>query len=97
MASTIQVRVDDDLKAKSDALFKDLGTDTTTAIRMFLTQALAVNGFPFEIKRAAATPCEALTEHEILNKLVKSREHAAQGMYKDAMEVSHDMRTKYGL
>ena len=52
MASTIQVRVDDDLKSKSDALFKDLGTDTTTAIRMFLTQALAVNGFPFEIKRA---------------------------------------------
>ena len=41
MASTIQVRVDDELKTKSDALFKDLGTDTTTAIRMFLTQALA--------------------------------------------------------
>lgn len=56
MASTIQVRVDDDLKTKSDALFKDLGTDTTTAIRMFLTQALAVNGFPFEIKRANANP-----------------------------------------
>ena len=36
MASTIQLRVDDDLKTKSDALFKDLGTDTTTAIRMFL-------------------------------------------------------------
>ena len=45
MASTIQVRVDDDLKAKSDELFKDLGTDTTTAIRIFLTQALAVKGF----------------------------------------------------
>lgn len=40
MASTIQIRVDDELKAKSDELFKDLGTDTTTAIRMFLTQAL---------------------------------------------------------
>jgi len=35
MASTIQVRVEDELKNKSDALFKDLGTDTTTAIRMF--------------------------------------------------------------
>ena len=54
MASTIQVRVDDDLKVRSDELFKDLGTDTTTAIRMFLTQALAVNGFPFEIKRVSA-------------------------------------------
>ena len=97
MASTIQVRVDDDLKAKSDALFKDLGTDTTTAIRMFLTQALAVNGFPFEIKRATVNPYEALAEHEILDKLGKSREHAAQGMYKDAKEVSRDMRIKYGL
>ena len=97
MASTIQVRVDDDLKAKSDELFKDLGTDTTTAIRMFLTQALAVNGFPFEIKRANANPYGALTEHEILDKLEKSREHAEQGMYKDATEVSRDMRAKYGL
>ena len=30
MASTIQIRVDDDLKNKSDQLFKDLGTDTTS-------------------------------------------------------------------
>lgn len=97
MASTIQVRVDDDLKIRSDALFKDLGTDTTSAIRMFLTQALAVNGFPFEIKRANANPYRALTEQEVLDKLERSREHAAQGMYKNATEVSHDLRTKYGL
>lgn len=43
MSSTIQIRVDDELKMKSDQLFKDLGTDTTTAIRMFLTQAVANN------------------------------------------------------
>lgn len=101
MASTIQVRVDDDLKIKSDELFKDLGTDTTTAIRIFLTQALAVNGFPFEIKRVNANPnpnpYEALTEQEILDKLEKSRNHAAQGMYRNAEDVSYDMRAKYGL
>lgn len=97
MASTIQVRVDDDLKTKSDALFKDLGTDTTTAIRIFLTQAIAENGFPFEIKRTKSNPYEALTQNEILDKLEKSREHAVQGMYKDATEVSRDMRAKYGL
>ncbi len=97
MASTIQVRVDDELKAKSDELFKALGTDTTTAIRMFLTQALAVNGFPFEIKRVSKNPYEALSEAEILEKLEESREHAAQGMYKEAADVSHDMREKYGL
>ena len=51
MSSVIQVRVDDELKNKSDILFKALGTETTTAIRIFLTQALATNGFPFEIRR----------------------------------------------
>ena len=35
MSSTIQVRVEDELKVKSDKLFKDLGMDTTTAIRIF--------------------------------------------------------------
>ena len=97
MASTIQIRVDDDIKAKSDALFKDLGIDTTTAIRIFLAQALAVDGFPFEIKRSNVSPYKALTEQEMLNKLEKSREHTAQGMYKDAHKASRDMRAKYGL
>lgn len=94
-SNMIQVRVDDDLKTKSDALFKDLGTDTTTAIRMFLTQALAVNGFPFEIKRPNTNPYGVLAEYEILDKLEKLREQAAQGIYKDAAGVSRDMRTKY--
>ena len=97
MASTIQIRVDDELKSKSDELFKALGTDTTTSIRMFLTQALAVNGFPFEIKRARTNPYEALSEAELLDKLEKSRQNAAQGKYRDASAVSHYMRAKYGL
>lgn len=72
MASTIQVRVDDDLKLKSDELFKGLGTSTTT-------------------------PYEALSEVEILEMLEKSREHAAQGLYRDATDVSRDMRANHGL
>lgn len=95
MASTIQVRVEDELKMKSDALFRDLGTDTTTAIRMFLTQAVAANGFPFEIKRQAAVdPFAAMTEEEMLDKLKKSRE---DGRHRDAEAVISDMRAKYGL
>ena len=69
MASTIQIRVDDDLKNKSDQLFKDLGTDTTSAIRMFLTQAVAHNGFPFEIKRTVHNPYTSMTEDEMFQRL----------------------------
>ena len=95
MSSTIQVRVDDELKVKADKLFKDLGTDTTSAIRIFLTQALAVDGFPFEIKRS--NPYNALTEKEMLKKLETSRRHAEEGMYRAADNILDDMRAKYGL
>ena len=97
MSSTIQIRVDDDLKQKSDVLFRELGTDTTSAVRIFLTQAVAYNGFPFEIKRPADNPYAVMSEEEILQKLEKSRAHASQGMVQDADEVISDMRAKYGL
>lgn len=100
MASTIQVRVDDDLKRKSDVLFKDLGTDTTSAIRMFLTQAVANNGFPFEIRKnsgAEYNPYEAMTEDEMLEKLKSSRKHCEEGKYREADKAVLDMRDKYGL
>ncbi len=70
------IRVDDDLKSKSDQLFKDLGTDTTSAIRMFLTQAVANNGFPFEIKRTVHNPYTSMIEDEMLQRLEQSREYS---------------------
>ena len=94
MSSTIQIRVDDDLKSKSDSLFKELGTDTTTAIRIFLTQAVANNGFPFEIKKVNKNPYAALSEDEIYRKLESSRKHADQGQYRDADSVISDMRKR---
>ena len=88
MSSTIQVRVEDELKQQADSLFKSLGTDTTSAIRMFLTQAVAYDGFPFEIKRNN-NAYKPLSEDEMLDKLAVSRAHAEQGLYRDADNVFH--------
>ncbi len=99
MSSTIQIRVDDELKRKSDRLFKDLGTDTTSAIRIFLTQAVANNGFPFEIKRSSTnnSSFNVMSEDEILEKLSEAREQSAQGRQREAKSVISDMRAKYEL
>lgn len=100
MASTIQVRVDEELKRKSDDLFRELGTDTTTAIRIFLTQAVANNGFPFEIKRVEKTEpsiYSALTEKQILTSLKKARQQAKNGQCRKADLMVAEMREKYGL
>ncbi|MBQ1569772.1 MAG: type II toxin-antitoxin system RelB/DinJ family antitoxin [Clostridiales bacterium] len=97
MSSTIQIRVDDDLKQKSDLLFKELGTDTTSAVRMFLTQAVATGGFPFEIKRVTPNPYQPLSEAELLNRLESTRIKSKSEKCKDADDVISDMRSKYGL
>ena len=46
---------------------------------MFLTQAVAHNGFPFEIKRISENPYLPLSEEQLLQKLELSRKHAEQG------------------
>ena len=47
----VNVRIDEDLKAKADALFDDLGLNMTTAIIMFLKASIRKNGIPFDITR----------------------------------------------
>ena len=61
---TIQTRVNDDIKLKADALFKDMGLTTTDAVRMFLTQCINLGGLPFTPvgKKPNIQTLEALTD-----------------------------------
>jgi DNA-damage-inducible protein J len=51
MAQTalIQVRVDAELKKEAEALLKDMGLDTPTAIRLFFKQVITKRCIPFAI------------------------------------------------
>lgn len=44
------IRIDSDLKEQCESLYRELGTDLTTAIHVFLRQSLRVGGFPFEVR-----------------------------------------------
>ena len=63
---------------------------------MFLTQAVANKGFPFEIKRVEHNPYAAMSEEMLLEKLERSRVSASQVKYQSADVVIADMREKYG-
>lgn len=45
----IQVQVDNALKKDADELFRNLGMDTQTAIRIFLKQSVSLHGMPFPV------------------------------------------------
>ncbi|MCL2434478.1 MAG: type II toxin-antitoxin system RelB/DinJ family antitoxin [Clostridia bacterium] len=52
IASTnVSIRMDSQLKRQAEDLFSDLGLNMTSALTMFLRQAVRIQGIPFEISR----------------------------------------------
>ena len=43
------IRIDEDLKKESQELFASLGLDMTTAVNIFLRQAVRENAIPFRV------------------------------------------------
>jgi len=50
-STNVSLRMDSGLKAQAEDLFSDLGLNMTTAITMFLRQAVLAQGIPFTISR----------------------------------------------
>lgn len=47
--TNISIRMDNDIKAKADALFGELGMNISTAFNIFVRQALREGRIPFDI------------------------------------------------
>lgn len=70
--TTLQVRLDHQLKKKADRFFCAAGLDTTTAVRMFLRQVLIRQAIPFDI--VAADPFHAAANQKVLKKSIRQLE-----------------------
>jgi DNA-damage-inducible protein J len=46
----VNIRVDDDVKNEADRLFNQLGLSLSTAVNLFLRQALREGGLPFRVQ-----------------------------------------------
>jgi DNA-damage-inducible protein J len=81
MSATIQVRVDEEMKAAADALYAAMGFDTSTAIRMFLAASLQANGIPFKLKRRFnAETIEAMEDVRLRHNLYGPYNTAAEAV-----------------
>jgi len=52
MANTtnLNIRVDEELKRKAEAIFNELGLNMSTAINMFLRYSVRYGGIPFDLR-----------------------------------------------
>ena len=53
--TNINIRVDSEVKNKAQDVFSALGLDMTSAINIFLRQAIRRNGIPFELVAESPT------------------------------------------
>ena len=88
--TNLNVRVDSNLKKESDALFKKLGLNMSTAINMFLTKCVNTSSIPFEISvpKPSRSLKKALKEAEdITSGNINSKGyHNVQEMFKDILD-----------
>ena len=91
MAATtnLNIRTDKDIKDAAEQIFNELGISMTTAVNMFLRQAVRSNGIPFELK--LNTPNEvtlaAIEEGRRIAKDSRVKGYANMDELRDALEV----------
>ncbi len=49
--TSITIRMNSETKARAQALFNSLGLDMSTAINMFLNEAIEFQGIPFVVRK----------------------------------------------
>lgn len=68
--ANVNIRIDQNIKKKAEAIFKGLGITPTTAITMFYIQTIRNNGIPFALKLETPNQetLEAIKEVEEMEK-----------------------------
>ena len=89
MESTFQVRMDSELKAQVEALYRSLGTSFAEAVRIFAQQSLRDGGMPF---RPTLKAWDEMTAQEISAKLAKSEADIREGRVFSQEDVDARMK-----
>ena len=72
--STLQVRIDSELRKQAEALFSDFGLDMSSAVRLFLRQSIIRRRLPFEVVSDASDAFFSETNQRILRESIASVE-----------------------
>lgn len=93
MDSTVQIRMNTELKAQVEALYRNMGTSFAEAVRIFAQQSLREGGMPF---RPSLKTWDEMTAQEIDAKLSKSEIDLASGAIYTQNDLDSMMTERFG-
>ena len=73
--SSLQIRIDPNLRKEAEALFSNAGLDMSSAIRLFLRQSVIRRRLPFEVITESTDPFLSETNQRVLAASIRSIEH----------------------
>ncbi len=80
------ISLDADLKKAGQELFADLGLDLTTAVTIFIKQALRVQGLPFAVTRDNPNAETAAALNEYYEMQAHPEKYPRYSSFKEAMD-----------
>ena len=92
MDATLQIRMNSDLKAQVEKLYRSMGTSFAEAVRIFAQQSLREGGMPF---RPTLKAWEDMTAQEINAKLLQSEADIAAGRVCTQDELDRRMKGRF--
>lgn len=72
--STLQVRIDSELRKEAETLFADAGLDMSSAVRLFLRQSVIRRRLPFEVVATNSDPFFSEANQRVLAESIRSFE-----------------------
>lgn len=80
------INLDPELKKSAQMLFADFGMDLTTAVTVFLTQAVREQKIPFEIRKNIPNETTKLALAEYKEMKTNSKKYKRYGSFNDALK-----------
>ena len=106
-STTIQVRMDSELKQQVEAKLKSMGLNMSTAVNMLAHQIVKQNRIPFQIiaddnlsildRLPKTVNADQMTDEELRLHLLEGLHEAISGKSRPAAQVFAEMRAKYNI
>ncbi len=72
--SSLQIRIDTNLRQEAETLFSNAGLDMSSAIRLFLRQSVIRRRLPFEVITESPDPFWSEANQRVLTESIRSLE-----------------------
>ncbi|MCL2020403.1 MAG: type II toxin-antitoxin system RelB/DinJ family antitoxin [Oscillospiraceae bacterium] len=96
---TIQItfRADESLKREAETLFERMGLNMTTALNVFLRQAVMEQAIPFQPRAKSILDLSKMSEAERSAEIQKGFDSLEAGRVLSSEQVKQNMKRKYGI